>query len=123
MSAISVLNYAGEPVEVAAFECGVPGLAIHAALTSTGFCLTHVASGLLVGWWPEGSPEQVLGCAQAAASLVDWTSAKTADIAIGAVRAAVLEHGGWVGRKGNDGRVWLAIEDGELTEITCAGAS
>ena len=50
MSAISVLNYAGEPVEVAAFECGVPGLAIHAALTSTGFCLTHVASGLLVGW-------------------------------------------------------------------------
>jgi hypothetical protein len=75
---LSVTRLDGGPDRVRATPCGVPGLAIHAPADhvngqASGWVITHIASGLCAGWWPEVSPEQVLAAAQALGELGDWT--------------------------------------------------
>lgn len=71
-----VLAYRGAPVThrpIEAVATPVPGIVAHPAVEAEGWMLTHAASGFAVGWFPEASPEALLGCAQELAGLADWT--------------------------------------------------
>lgn len=63
---------------VDAFSCGVTGLAIHAALDTDGWVITHVGTGCRVVWFPDADPEWVLACAQELGTLGDWITAPLA---------------------------------------------
>lgn len=89
MTAIQVKHVSGRLVTVDAFPCGVAGLAIHAAVPpATGWVITHVRAGLLVGWFPDADPEAVLAAAQALGDLADW-SLPADDVADDATQAEV----------------------------------
>lgn len=83
---------------VDAVPCGVPGLAVHAAVRASGWVVTHVPSGCRVAWFPDASPEYVLACAQALGELGDWTAGFPAPRLAGQALGVIGEFGAITGR-------------------------
>lgn len=91
-------HYRITAVEVDAYPCGVPGLAIHASVDGADWSVTHVRSGLVVAI--AGDPETALSVVRALDDLMsDWTISAD-DIADEVTTFEVIEAvspvGGWV---------------------------
>ena len=113
---ITIRQMRGGTAEVDVIDSGVPGLVVHAAHGAGGWTLTHVPTGRLAGWWPKGSPDQVIDCALALGRCGDWDSIDapaTADAA-----ATIMSHGGFISWRGSGktGVYYSRDGDGVLVE-------
>lgn len=102
MMRVAVIRQGAGFADVAASECGVPGLIIHPALPpSAGVVLTHRRSGCALAWFPpDTSPEYALAAAREVASLADWTRPGTDVLRHtgSLVRAVLVRWGGVIYR-------------------------
>lgn len=104
---------AGAFTHVVVSDTSIPGLVVNAALSASGWMLTHEPSGRCAGWWPEGSRDQAFACAQALGRLADWTTTDLRKLTSRTIWRAILDCGGWAPTRIG---LWYKLDDaGDLT--------
>lgn len=122
---ITVASESGAPRRVMATPTGVPGLAIHHAATTVGWCITHVPTGRSAGWWPRGDPEQALAAAKALGRLGDWDTADLSRLPAGGA-SVVLGWGGSIRAESEGPNCYQSLDpDGQvvITEYQPCGSA
>jgi hypothetical protein len=108
------------PVAVEA-ELVAPGLAVHAAKgMHDGWALTHVPTGRMAGWWPDGPRQAAVACGRALPGVGDWDTADLRALPLAATPPLILEHGGWLPTK--DPAEYWALERGKRIRVSVVGA-
>jgi hypothetical protein len=110
---IAIPTSDGASTQVAVSDTGIPGLVVHAALSASGWTLTHEPSGRCAGWWPEGSTDQAFACARALGRLADWQTTDLRELATRKFWKIILGCGGWAPTRSGQ---WYKLDDaGDVT--------